>query len=376
MNLAPDGCTFWFTGLYFPVTAPGGWQTRIASMRHPSCIVPVHAEYCRSVGNAPNIFLSCGTATGNSFGNYDVSAKPWSQGGLDPGYSTMPQLMADVNADGKPDYCRFVGNAPNIFLSCALQTSNGFGQYDVNGQQGYDPGYGNMPRFMADVNGDGRADYCRFVGNAPNIFLSCGLASGNKFGNYDVNGSGLDPGYANMPRLMVDVNGDGKADYCRFVGNAPNIFLSCALSTGTGFGQYDVNSQQGYDAGYADMPRFTAVVIGDGRADYCRYVGNAPNIFLSCGLASGNTFGNYDVSGKPWSQGGLDPGYANMPRFLVDVNGDKKADYCRFVGNAPKIFLSCALSSGTGFGNYDVNGQQGYDAGYGNMPRFLSSVTK
>jgi hypothetical protein len=384
MEVDPDApCRFWYAGEYYPTTSPANWHTAAVAVQMPSCgsALIARADYCRFVGNAPNIFFSCGTASGNTFGNYDVSAKPWSQGGLDPGYSNMPQLMADVNADGKPDYCRFVGNAPNIFLSCALQTSNGFGQYDVNGQQGYDPGYSNMPRFMADVNGDGRADYCRFVGNAPNIFLSCGLASGNSFGNYDVNGKpwsqgGLDPGYDNMPRFMVDVNGDGKADYCRFVGNAPNIFLSCALSTGTGFGQYDVSSQPGYDAGYANMSRFMADVNGDGRADYCRYVGNAPNIFLSCGLASGNKFGNYDVNGKPWSQGGLDPGYDNMPRFLVDVNGDKKADYCRFVGNAPNIFLSCALSSGTGFGQYEVNGQQGYDAGYGNMPRFLLSVTK
>ncbi|MGB9365716.1 MAG: VCBS repeat-containing protein, partial [Xanthobacteraceae bacterium] len=116
-------------------------------------------------------------------------------------------------------------------------------------------------RFMADVNGDGKADYCRFVGNAPNIFLSCALSTGTGFGQYDVNGQqGFDAGYANMPRFMADVNGDGKADYCRFVGNAPNIFLSCALSTGTGFGQYDVNGRQGFDAGYGNMPRFLSSV--------------------------------------------------------------------------------------------------------------------
>jgi hypothetical protein len=380
MNLEPDGCTFWFTGVYYAATSLGAWQTRIASFTNPGC-PDAHADYCRFVGNSPDVFFSCAVASGRRFGDYDVSGKPWSQGGLDPGYDNMPRLMADVNADGKPDYCRFVGNAPGIFLSCALQTNDSFGSYDVNGQAGYDAGYANQPRFLADVNGDGRADYCRFVGNAPNIFFSCGLATGNSFGNYDVSAKpwsqgGLDPGYDNMPRFMVDVNGDGKADYCRFVGNAPNIFLSCALSSGTGFGQYDVNSQPGYDAGYGNQPRFMADVNGDGRADYCRYVGNAPNIFFSCGLASGNSLGNYDVNAKPWSQGGLDPGYDNMPRFLVDVNGDKKADYCRFVGNSPKIFLSCAVSTGTGFGNYDVNGREGYDAGYGNMPRFLSSVIK
>jgi hypothetical protein len=47
-------------------------------------------------------------------------------------------------------------------------------------------------------------------------------------------------------------------------------------------------------------------VNADGRADYCRFVGDKPNVFLSCAVAKGNTFGNYDVSGEP---GNFDPGY-------------------------------------------------------------------
>ena len=145
-----------------------------------------------------------------------------------------------------------------------------------------------MGLFMVDVNGDGKADYCRFVGTAPNIFLSCALSSGTAFGAYDVNSAqGFDAGYDNMGRLMADVNGDGRADFCRFVGTAPNIFLSCALSSGTAFGGYDVNSAQGFDAGYDNMGRFMADVNGDGMADFCRFVGTAPNIFLSCALSSG-----------------------------------------------------------------------------------------
>src|SRR6185295_13296131 len=161
-----------------------------------------------------------------------------------------------------------------------------------------------------------------------------------------------------------DVNGDGKADYCRFVGIEPNIFLSCALSTGTGFAQYDVNSGQGksgLDPGYPDMPRLMADVNGDGKADYCRFVGIEPNIFLSCALSTGTGFGNYDVNSGQ-GKSGLDPGYPDMPRLMADVNGDGKADYCRFVGITPNIFLSCALSTGTGFGQYDFNSRPGFEA--------------
>ena len=178
----------------------------------------------------------------------------------------MPRFMADVNGDGRADFCRFFDayvrdSLPT--LSCALQTGTGFGVtaggYYFNSAPGIDVGHGDVQRFMADVNGDGRADYCRFVGTAPNISFSCALAGANGFGNYDVNAK-LDRGHDNMPRFLVDVNGDGAADYCRFVGIAPNVRLSCALSTGTGFGEDDVNSPGGYDQGHPDRGRFLSSV--------------------------------------------------------------------------------------------------------------------
>ena len=118
-------------------------------------------------------------------------------------------------------------------------------------------GYAHLPRQLADVDGDGRADYCRFVGDAPNIFLSCNLATAGGFdfsNQYTFNSiPGLDRGYAHLPRQLADVDGDGRADYCRFVGDAPNIFLSCNLATAGGFdfsNQYTFNSIPGLDPGY------------------------------------------------------------------------------------------------------------------------------
>lgn len=292
-------------------------------------------DYCRIHGTAPFIMLSCSLADdqgGFRPNSFDSAAV------FDPGYP--PPLfrgMADVNGDKRADYCRFVGNAPNIFLSCAF-AGNGFGARDLNSSPSIDRGYETF-RGMADVNGDGRADYCRFVGNAPNIFLSCALASASGFGNYDFNSApGFDAGYGTF-RGLADVNGDGRADYCRFVGNAPDIFLSCALATATGFGNYDLNSRPGYDAGY-DFFRAMKDVNDDGRADYCRFVGDFPKAFLSCGLSKDGTFGDLDVN----SAQGYDIGYDGMFRGMADVNGDGKGDYCRFVGNAPNIFLSCGTA--------------------------------
>jgi hypothetical protein len=42
-------------------------------------------------------------------------------------------------------------------------------------------------------------------------------------------GGGLNPGYEYF-RVMADVDGDGQADYCRFVGNVGYEILSCATT--------------------------------------------------------------------------------------------------------------------------------------------------
>ncbi len=217
---------------------------------------------------------------------------------LDPGYESLPRAMVDVNGDGFKDYCRFVGDSPNIFISCKLADQNGFktdSDYHYNSIRGIDAGYQHLPRYFADVNGDGRADYCRFVGVAPQIFLSCNLAGAKGFGVQQYGFSsikGIDVGFAGMPRMMADVNGDHRADFCRFVGDEPKVFLSCNLASDSGFNsnQYGYASIKNIDKGFAHLPRTLVDVNRDSRADYCRYVGDKPNIFLSCDTGEANRF--------------------------------------------------------------------------------------
>ena len=88
------------------------------------------------------------------------------------------------------------------------------------------------PRYMADVNGDGRADIVGF-GNAG---VSVSLSTGKNFdaeslwvANYGYTAGGW---RVDMhPRYMADVNGDGLADIVGF-GNS-GVYVS--LSTGSGF---------------------------------------------------------------------------------------------------------------------------------------------
>jgi hypothetical protein len=113
-----------------------------------------------------------------------VAQQPSLPPGTDLGYNNLPKAFVDVNGDGLIDYCRFVGDAPTIFIACMLGIQSGF---DINNQntaftsiKGIDVGYGDRPRGFKDINSDGKADYCRFVGDNP-IFESCNLAESSRF---------------------------------------------------------------------------------------------------------------------------------------------------------------------------------------------------
>src|SRR5262249_52024541 len=98
-----------------------------------------------------------------------------------------------------------------------------------------------VPRWFADVNGDGRDDYCRLVGaprpQGPGLEGGCLLSGGGGFeGEVSPGPAGLGhPG----ARWFADVNGDRRADFCRVVGPRPGPDapgeVRCLLSTGVGF---------------------------------------------------------------------------------------------------------------------------------------------
>jgi hypothetical protein len=107
--------------------------------------------------------------------------------GTDLGYDSLPRAFVDVNGDGKKDFCRFVGDSPNIFIACMLGTSSGF---DIEKQvtaftsaRGINQGYPNRPRGFRDVNGDGKSDYCRFDGPPGKIQEYCNPAFETGFGD-------------------------------------------------------------------------------------------------------------------------------------------------------------------------------------------------
>lgn len=328
-------------------------------------------DYCRLVGS---YMASCTLSNGNGFGATITS------GSIDPGY-LFTIGWVDVNGDGLADFCRISNVNPMDGggfakrIKCNFSTPNGFDVLRTsNGAiRDIDPGYEDSVAWV-DVNGDGRADYCRIIGNTYHGILACTVIAGvsNPYvtgaaaaapgadvgGIYttEIRSAGtIDNGYVGS-RHWVDVDGDGRADFCRVVGGANAYRLRCTLSTGIGFGQ-EIDSGI-LDRGYIERARWVDV-NGDGKADYCRVIGGTSNGYrLACALFTGKGFVDQVMSEV------IDPGYIAGSDW-VDVNGDGKADFCRVTGSLPnQAILNCMLSNGTGFGPPLVSDQLGggYDS--------------
>ena len=91
-------------------------------------------------------------------------------------------------------------------------------------------------RAWVDSDGDGKADFCTLIVSAKlEHQLACRLSKGSG-GFSDTPIVSYDVKWPDNPKLRawVDVNADGKTDFCSVQG-ANNEFFECALSSGRGF---------------------------------------------------------------------------------------------------------------------------------------------
>jgi hypothetical protein len=121
--------------------------------------------------------------------------------------------------------------------------------------------------WRADFNGDGRVDFCQIATRPGFTGLSCKLDGTNQV----IQSGNLDLGYPEG-RAFVDFDGDKKQDYCRVIGTAsPNSYVTCTLSEGTAFGA--TLPSPSLDWGYPETRQWRDA-NGDGKADFCRVIGN------------------------------------------------------------------------------------------------------
>ncbi|WP_165360893.1 FG-GAP-like repeat-containing protein [Candidatus Chloroploca sp. Khr17] len=203
------------------------------------------------------------------------------------------------------------------------------------------------PRMMADVNGDGKADLVGF-GEA-GVYVARSTGSGFETPQLQVNDFGFTAGGWRVDqhvRTVIDVSGDGKADIVGF-GNS-GVYVASA--TGTGFLRpQNYHTHFGYDlaAGGWRVDRHLRLLgdmNGDGRADIVGFHDNGVYLARSTGtgfepeyLTLENSFGYADAAGG-WR---ID----RHPRMLVDVNGDRRVDIVGF----GDVGVYVAFSTGEGF---------------------------
>lgn len=260
------------------------------------------------------------------------------------GWNNMMDIrtVGDVNGDGKADIIGFGVRGVEV----SFAKSNGTYSYPqtlISNLTFYKGGWliGQHPRMVADVNGDGKADIVGFGESDVIVAFSRGESFETPkavYKNFTKNTGGWD---ASHPRMMADVNGDGKADIIAFGETKVRV----AFSTGRGFelstiGVTDFVKSNGWDV--AKHIRTMGDVNGDGKADIVGFGNSGVRIALSTGngFATGKTVlsKKFAINGGGWKVG-------THPRMLADVNGDGKDDIIGFGASGVQV----ALSTGNGF---------------------------
>ena len=317
-----------------------GWQRST----HPRMVLDVTGDGRPDVVGfgAAGVSVAPGTG-GSTFG----SARAWvSDFGSDQGWrvGVHQRVVVDVTGDGKPDIVGFGGAG----VSVARNTGSSFAKPQIwSRQMGSSDAAGGWvasrhPRFVVDVTGDGLPDLVGF--GAKGVYVARNTGSGFAPMTLALAEFGTGQGWSvvNHPRRVMDIDGDGKPDIVAF--SARGILV--ARGTGSGFAKPMLwSSSFGTDAASGSWrgavhSRTFADVNGDGRLDVVGFGGTRTYVALNRGTSFGpSTVWTTDFGSREWT-----PGW--MPRSVVDVNGDGRADIVGFGRDGVHV----ALSTGSRFG--------------------------
>ncbi|HYD70567.1 FG-GAP-like repeat-containing protein, partial [Azospirillum sp.] len=289
-----------------------------------------------------------------------------------------PRVVGDVNGDGRADIVGFASNG----VSDALSLSDGTftaPQAALWGVYGYNYTWTSQnlnPRTLADVNGDGRADIVGFGSHG--VSTALGKADGTfgpqqsaLSGTYGLN-SGW-PSQEQMPRMLGDVNGDGRADIVGFYSNGVRVSLGKTDGTFEPL-QIALSGAYGSNNNWSSQdltPRMLGDVNGDGRADIVGFYTNGVRVSL------GKTDGTFTepqialsgvyVYDTTWNSQNINP------RIMGDVNGDGRDDIVGFGSHGVTFALGQADGS---FGAQQIGllGAYGKNSGWPTQETALRDV--
>lgn len=282
-------------------------------------------------------------ATGKGNGTFNTARRWLKDLGRDAGWTLgrTVRTLADVNGDGLPDVVGF-GSAGVVV---SLNTGTSFRPWtrwlrDMGSRDAY--GGWNTTRHLRlveDVTGDGRADLVGFGNRGVVVAVSTG--SSFRAPVRWTNAFGRDRGWRTdqTPRMLTDVNGDGRPDIVGFGIKAVYVALNEGGGSFATAKKWTASFRGSAWKATRDS-RTLADVTGDGRPDIVGFNRNGTYVARNTGSSfAAAARWTTDFGSREWTLGA-------MPRSVADVNGDGRADVVGFARDGVHV----ALSSGSRFG--------------------------
>jgi hypothetical protein len=206
---------------------------------------------------------------------------------------------------------------------------------------------GSLGTFLADVDGDGKADAIAL--NSDGILVRRSSGGAPLLDSQSWSGAFT----GSKATFFADVTGDGKADAIAV--NASDVRVH--PSTGTSFSTPTPDIW--YTGGiFGDIGNDVADVNGDGKADIIALSTGG----IVVGISTGSSFNQ----GSSWSSAF----FGGVGTFFKDVTGDRRADVIAV--NATNIKVRRAPSTGSGFGADETWSTTGFS---GSRSTLLADVT-